>query len=170
MTERNGAAVDIDDVVRDAEVGHRRNGDRSKGLVELEEVDIGERQSGPLERDHRGPAGLGQQGGVGASDLAVADDLGERFHAEGLGLRLRGDDGGGASIGDLRGVAGGDIAGAAERPTQTAEGLGGGADPDAFVVGDDQVVALALLDGDGDDLFGQQAVLLRDRGALVRHR
>ena len=101
VTERNGTAVDIDDVVGDTEVGHRRNGDRSKCLVELEEVDVGERQSGPLERDHRGPAGLGEQGGVGAGDLAVADDLGERFHAEGLGLRLRGDDGGGASIGDL---------------------------------------------------------------------
>ena len=43
MTEGDGATVDVDDVVADAEVVHRRQPDGGEGLVELEQRDVRDR-------------------------------------------------------------------------------------------------------------------------------
>ena len=47
VTERDGAAVHVDDVVGDAEVVHRREADRGERLVELEQVDVGDLHARP---------------------------------------------------------------------------------------------------------------------------
>src|SRR4051812_44762223 len=78
VAERDGAAVHVDDVVADAEVGHRRQPDRGERLVELEQRDVGERHVAALHRLLDRPAGLRLEGGVGAGDHAVAHELGQR--------------------------------------------------------------------------------------------
>ncbi len=42
MAERAGAAVDIDLVMRQIEIAHRRHGDDREGLVDLEQIDLAE--------------------------------------------------------------------------------------------------------------------------------
>jgi hypothetical protein len=85
----------------------------------------------------------GEERGVGAGHLPVADDLGERVTPRLLG-HLRGGDHGGAAVADLAGVAGGDVAGLVERGAELAQRLGRGVAAHALVVGDDERVALAL--------------------------
>ena len=67
---------------------------------------------------------------------------------EGGGLLLAHDEGGGGPVGDLAGVAGGDLAVRLERRLEVGERLDGGALPDALV-GADQLVGL----GDGAGLL-----------------
>ena len=79
VTEGDGAAVDVDDLVGDAEVGHRGHADGGERLVQLEQVDVADRQRRP----GRGAclmarAGWVQQRRVGTGHLAVADDLAQR--------------------------------------------------------------------------------------------
>lgn len=50
MTERTGAAVDIDLVVGEVEVAHGRHGDHCEGFVDLEQVDIWCRPTNPVEQ------------------------------------------------------------------------------------------------------------------------
>ena len=40
VAERGGAAVDVDLVVRNAEVVHREHGDAGEGFVDFEQVDV----------------------------------------------------------------------------------------------------------------------------------
>ena len=40
MAERAGAAMDVDFVVRQIEIAHRRHGDNGEGLVDFEEIDF----------------------------------------------------------------------------------------------------------------------------------
>src|SRR5205823_14243376 len=78
VAEGDGAAVDVDDVVADAEVVHRRQTHGGKGLVQLEEVDVlhvlVDLGQGGLDRTRR----LVQERRVGSRDLAIRDELGER--------------------------------------------------------------------------------------------
>ena len=83
------------------------------------------------------------------------------------GLLLRGDDHRGAAVGDLAGVAGGDVAGLVERRAEAAEALGGGVAADALVLLDHDRVAPPLRHLDRDDLVVEQAVLGGRRGPLV---
>ncbi len=39
MAERAGAAVDVDLVLREGKIAHRRHSDDGEGLVDLEEID-----------------------------------------------------------------------------------------------------------------------------------
>ena len=48
MAERAGAAVDVDLLVRDADVLHRRHGDDREGLVDLEQIHVGGLPAGAL--------------------------------------------------------------------------------------------------------------------------
>src|SRR5439155_13223319 len=132
MAEGDRPAVDVGDLVGDAEVGHRRQPDGRERLVELEQVNIADLLADLLERSLDGPRRLREQRRIGTGDLAVADDLTEGGNAHRLGLGLRGDDEGGATVGDLRSVAGGDVAGLVERRTQRTERLGGGAGTDTL--------------------------------------
>ena len=61
VAERDGAAVDVDLVLVDAEVVHRGQADGGEGLVDLEEVDGPEVDAGLAGRLDDGPRGLGQQ-------------------------------------------------------------------------------------------------------------
>ena len=114
------------------------------------------------------PRGLGQQRGIWACDLAVAHDLAERLDAEGLCSRLRGDDDGGPTVGDLRGVPRGDVAGLVERGPEACERLDGRAGTHALVGVEQDRVALPLRDLDRNDLVGELAVLDGRGRALVR--
>ncbi len=67
------------------EVVHRGEGDGGEGFVDLEQVDLAELVAAALERIPDGARRLGQERGVGAGDLAVADDLAERHEPERLG-------------------------------------------------------------------------------------
>ena len=167
MAEGDGTTVDVDDVVGDRQVVHRRQADGGEGLVELEEGDVVDLLADPIEGRLDGAGGLGEQRGVGAGHLAVADDPAQRLAAELLGGGLGGHDDGGAAVGDLRGVAGGDVAGLVERGPQTGQRLGGGLAADALVGVEDDRVALALGDLDRDDLVVEQPVLGGAGGPLV---
>src|SRR5690606_21582418 len=50
VPDGDGAAVEVGDLVGDAELGHRGQADGGEGLVQLEEVDVGDRLAGTLER------------------------------------------------------------------------------------------------------------------------
>ena len=50
VTEGDGATVDVDDLVADAELGHRGDADGGERLVDLEQVDVGDGYAGALER------------------------------------------------------------------------------------------------------------------------
>ena len=106
--------------------------------------------------------GLGQVGEV-VGDLAVAEHGRDRLLAVLLGPLLGGDHDRRGAVVDARGVArrvGGVVA--ADR-LQLGEGLEVGVGADRLV-GLDDGVALAALDGDADDLLGEPALL----GRLVR--
>ena len=46
VAEGDGAAVDVDDLVADAELGHRGDADGGERLVDLEQVDVGDGLAG----------------------------------------------------------------------------------------------------------------------------
>ena len=103
-------------------------------------------------------AGWDWEGGVGSGDDAVGTDFRDPGQAEFFGLGFAHHHDGGGAVGDRGGGAGGDGAVLAERGTQCAEGFGGGVGADAFVLGEDDGLALALGDGDGDDFVVEVAV------------
>ena len=111
-----------------------RQHDRGEGLVDLDQVDVVDascpaRSStlsvagiGPVSIDHGVDAGEGE--GV---------EAGPRGEAELVGLLLAHDQHGGGAVGDLRRVAGGDLAVGLERRLQLGERLDGRAGADALV-------------------------------------
>ncbi len=54
MAERNRAAVDVHAILRHSELTHRRDDLRRERLVELDEVDVGERHAGEAKRLRHG--------------------------------------------------------------------------------------------------------------------
>jgi hypothetical protein len=50
VTDGDGAAVDVHDVVGDAEVAHGGDTDGGERLVELEQVDVADALAGAVER------------------------------------------------------------------------------------------------------------------------
>ena len=63
--ERDGAAVDVELVVRDAEIGHRRHRDARERFVDLEQIDVRDAPSGLFQHvfdrlDRRGGEPLGR--------------------------------------------------------------------------------------------------------------
>ena len=78
----DGAAVDVDDVGRDAQVVGGGDTDRGEGFVDLEQVDVGDAEAGAVEGRLDRVGRLVEQRGVGPGDLAVADDLRQRGDAE----------------------------------------------------------------------------------------
>jgi hypothetical protein len=84
-----------------------------------------------------------------------AHDLGDRGHAELVGLLAAHQHQRGRAVGDLRRVAGGDGAVALERGAQPGEGVGRGLGAHALVGGHHDRVALALGDLHRRDLVGE---------------
>ena len=92
MAERNGAAVDVDLLLVDAEHVDRVERDRSEGLVDLPKVDVARLKPGLLERLERSTGRCRRKVGEVIGRLRVSDDLGQRLMAVGLSPLVRGDD------------------------------------------------------------------------------
>jgi hypothetical protein len=113
---------------------------------------------------------LGLQRRVRAGDDAVRADLGQPGQAQLLGLGLPHHDDGGRAVGDRRGGPGGDGAVLGERRPQPPQHLDRRVGSDTLVGLVLERVALALRDGDGDNLVVEHAVLPRLGRELVRAR
>src|SRR4051812_6678326 len=61
VAEGDGPTVDVDDVVGDAEIVHRRQPDGGERLVDLEQVDVADRLAGRLEGEVDRPRRLREQ-------------------------------------------------------------------------------------------------------------
>ena len=85
MAERAGAAVDVDLLVRQPEVAHRRHGDDGEGLVDLEQIDEVLAPPGLLEqlfqRPDRGGGKIFRRGGMRRMRKTRARGAGPRFSA-----------------------------------------------------------------------------------------
>jgi hypothetical protein len=83
MTQGDGAAVDIDPFGGDAEVMRRRQGYAGEGLVDLDQVQVGDGQRAVSPQGVTDRAGgLVQQGRIRPGDGAVAAELGEPGQAQ----------------------------------------------------------------------------------------
>ena len=89
MAERGGAAMDVDLLVRDAEVAHGEHGDAGERLVDFEQVDVIDAPAGLLQRllDRAGgrDGELGRLPGMGGA----GDDPRHRLQSLGVGIGLR---------------------------------------------------------------------------------
>ena len=159
MAEGAGAPVDVQLLVRDAQFAHGDHGDDSEGLVDLEEIDIGDR-----------PAGLGQsllhgrdrRGGEEARLMGVGGvtgDAGDNFQAQALCHRSAGQHQGRGAVADRGGIGGGNGAVGTEGGAQGGD-LGGVGLQGCFV-GFDEDDALFGAGLDGRDLAGKGAALHR---------
>src|SRR3954471_17750758 len=89
MSERDGAAIDVDPLRVDAEQSRRVDGDRRERLVDLDEVEVGGGHAGAADRLLDGVRRLRLQRSVGSGHHAVVTDLGQDRGAELLRLRPR---------------------------------------------------------------------------------
>src|SRR5699024_9350656 len=71
VPESDGAAIDVDDLVGDAQVLGGLQTDRGEGLVDLDQVQIGDVLARLAQRMLDGVGGLEVQGVVRAGDIAV---------------------------------------------------------------------------------------------------
>src|SRR3954453_6723334 len=101
VTERDRTAVDVDDVVGDAEVAPLREADGREGFVELEQVDVGDLAVDWLERALDRARRLREQGRVRSGDHAEAPQLGDGRDAQLVGLLATHYDDGRRAVGDL---------------------------------------------------------------------
>ena len=163
MAERGGAAIDVDLVVRNAEVVHRDHRDAGERLVDLEQVDIVFRPAGLghhlLQRRDGGGGELGRLVGVGG----VGDDPRDRGQAELVGDALPGQHQRGGAVRNRRGVGGGDRAVLGEGGLQRRDF--GGVGLARLLVDRDDLIPLAARDGDRDDLALERAAVDRGVGA-----
>src|SRR5690606_14185820 len=168
VADGDGAAVDVDDVGVEAEFlggGERHRGER---LVDLHDVELVDGDALPGDRLLDRVRRLGLQRRVGAGHHTVRADLTEPGQAHFLGLLLAHHHDRGRPVGDLRRRTGGDGAVFAERRLEPGQRFEGGVGPDALVLEELDRVALALRDLDRNDLVGEDAVLPRRGGLLVR--
>jgi hypothetical protein len=165
--ERDRAAVDVELLQGDPELA--RAGERLRGecLVDLDEVDVVDRQVGARERP---PARLDRPDAhdrrVDADD-AVRHDPRQRIDPERLNGRLRADDDARGPVVDPRRVAGRDGAALAKGGAQRGEPLDRGVGTRALVLGDDHRLGAAPRDLERDDLALEHAGLARGDRALV---
>ena len=121
VADRDGAAVDVEDVVGDAElVAAVEHLDRER-LVQFPQADVVHLEAEALEqlghREHRADAHLV---GLGAGDRH-ADVAAERLEPALLGERGVHHDAGGRAVAKLAGVAGGDVGAGAQHRLKRGE-------------------------------------------------
>ncbi|OQM77679.1 hypothetical protein B0E55_06413 [Rhodococcus sp. 66b] len=158
VSDGDGAAVDVDLGGVEAEFAGGGDPDGGERFVDFDEVEVGGVDAFLGAGLGDGAGGLGLEGGVGSGDDAVGADFRDPGQAEFFGFGFAHHDHGGGAVGDRGGGAGGDGAVLAERGTQFAEGFGGGVGADAFVLCEDDGLAFALGDGDGDYFVVEVAV------------
>ena len=121
MAERDPSAEEVQPVPIELQLAFAGDHLRGEGLVDLDQVDVGEREAGLLEdllrRGHRADAhDLGRNPGP-----AHPHDPRERLPALRLRARLRHQDHRGGAVGEAGGVAGGDRSTFAEHGRQGRE-------------------------------------------------
>ena len=170
MTDRDAAAVHIDDVAVQPELGLRAGDHGPERLVDLHEIEV-------LRGDPLFPARLLDRSGrlclervVRTGGLAARADGHEHRPALGLGGRPRRDDHGGGAVRDLGRVARRDRAAFGEGGSQSRQGLHRGLGPHPLVSGHPHGFAPTLRHLDGDDLRVEHTALLRGGGPLMRER
>src|SRR5436190_12378950 len=167
MADRDRAAIDVDLGGIPAEILVDRTGLRGEGLVGLDQIEIADVPAGLLQR------GAGSRDRSGAHDLGIDAGLAPRHDAaEDLLAFLGGLPGGhqhhrGGAVIDAGRAAGGDGTVLLEGRLELGHRVDGSAMARIFVGADDDV-ALAGLDGDGDDLVLELAGLLRGLGLVLR--
>lgn len=165
VAEGNGAAAGVHLGPVEAELVPAVDGHGAKGLVELDDVDVGEANVVLLEQlgDGDGRADThdaGRQAGNGRADV-----LGEHGEAELDGHGALHEHHGGGTVGDLTGVStSGDGSPLREGGADLHQALGSGAGSDTLVLGQGDGLGLAVgaldLGGDGNDLVVEPAGLL----------
>ena len=176
MADRDRAAVDVENVVRDAELVLAVEHLHREGLVELPQADVAHLEPEAIEqlrnREHRPDAHLVRlSAGDGHADIAA-----ERFQPALLGERGIHDDAYRCTVGKLAGVArGDDLLGSAHR-LELLKSLERRLGTVAFVLLDRDLVrgdfpGLLVLDlhprGHGNDLVRKAALGLGRGGALL---
>src|ERR1700722_9411998 len=118
VAERDGASVDVDLVLVDAEHAHRVERDRGERLVDLPHVDVLGFETGLVKRLLGGRGGGAGEGGEGVGGLSMGDDLSERLLAIGDSPLVGGDHKRAATVVDAGRVAGGVGAPLTDQPGQ----------------------------------------------------
>ena len=145
--------------VVDPELARDRDRLRRERLVQLDEIDVADREPGAVEQlAHRGHRPDPHHARVDAGDRR-GDERAERLDAERARLLLRGDDDGSRTVVQARRVAGRDRAAGAERRLQRRELL-------ECRLGTRMLVARQL--AGGDELVVEAAGVARRRPALLR--
>ena len=106
MAHGDGAAVDVDPVVRDVEGLHVAQHDRGESLVQLEQVDVLELHLGALQQLFGHVDRAGQHDRRLGADVGEGADAGARLHAQRLAGLLRAEQHGGGAIDDAGRIAG----------------------------------------------------------------
>ena len=160
VAEGDRAAVDVDLVHVDPVLAGPREDDGGERLVDLEQVEVGDRHAGAVEQ-LLGRLDRAVEVVVGVRpDQAVGLDPGPRGQAEGTGLVLVHDQHGGGAVGDLGRRAGG-VQAAGEHRREAGQPLERGvAQP---LVGVDDAVGR----GERRDLALEPALVDRDPGLLL---
>ena len=164
MSKSNGSAPWVHLSVVKTKLVSAPGGLGGEGLVELVDVDVVLVESSLVED---------LWDGVGRSDAhdswwdtshGVGDESADNWPSVLLGDGSSGQEDSGGSVGDLGGVSGGGDTSLLEGWFQLAKLLGGGAWSDSAVLGDGDLLLVALLVDDGgldwDDLLIEPAVLL----------
>ena len=151
MAQRAGAAVHVDLVVRQLVLLHRRHGDHGEGLVDLVQVDLARASS----RSCRTACWIAPTGAVVEPARLlrmrrVADDRGQRLHAELVGRRAAHQHQRRGAVGDRAGVGRRHRAVLAEGGLEQRDLVEVGLERLLVVL--DETLVLAGLDGDRHDL------------------
>ncbi len=169
MSESDGAAVDVDLVEVEAEFAGDGDGGDGEGFVDLVEIDFVLAPSGFLpelangvHRGHHDPRRIQSAGGLG-------DNAGERLLAKLLRHARAGDDQGRRAVVHAGCVAGGHGAVLLERGFELAQDFDGRVLARAFVLLEQDHLALLLAGNfDGNDLVLEAALLDRRDGLAMR--
>jgi hypothetical protein len=171
VAERNRTALRVDSlvVVGETELTGHREALRSEGLVELDEVDLIDRQAGLLEQLARGRSGSDPHDARWNTCDGRGDHARLGREPEALHCGLRGDQQRAGTVVDARRVAGRHGAGLAKRCPQLRERFERRVRSRMLVAIHLHDLALAACDRHRDDLLSEPAALLRsDRLLLAR--
>ena len=170
MPERDGTAVGVDDLHVGVVLLLPRQHHRGEGLVDLHGIDVVHRHFGPLEHGGRGRDRAGEHGDRVHAGQREGVEARPGAQAQRIGLLLAHDQDGGSPVGDLGGVAGGDLATLGfEGGLEVGQRLHCAVGTDPLIGGDQLVGVLSLVvaDGDGDDLVLEPSLGRRPGRPLV---